>query len=92
VADPEDDDAPGFVVHIPVTATNPMSALELAHRISRLFTADPEVDVWGIAVSPDDDQSHRQHLYCDRLTGQDRRRRCGLRSGHFGGCVPRVDP
>jgi hypothetical protein len=84
-----DDESPGFVIHIPVTATDATSALDLAYRISKVFGTTPQVDVGCIAISCEDDQSRRQQLYCDRLTGPDRRR-CGLRSGHLRECVPRA--
>ncbi|MFY1625160.1 hypothetical protein ACN261_05590 [Micromonospora sp. WMMD723] len=75
-----------FVVHLPVTADDLVSAQGLARTITRALGFLPDVDRGGTTLSHEDAQPVRHWVYCDRpLTPG---RRCTRLADHPDDCAP----
>ncbi|MGX4658424.1 hypothetical protein ACWCHM_32595 [Micromonospora sp. SCSIO 07396] len=79
-----------FVVHLPVTADDLVSAQGLARAITRALGFLSNVDRGGTTLSREDAQSVRHWVYCDRpLTPA---QRCTRPADHPDACTPHPHP
>lgn len=78
------EEAPGYVIHLPVRVCTAASAVDLAYTVAAVLAALPEVDPGETTVSTVDDQNNRRHVFCD-LPLPDRTR-CSRPFAHPGAC------
>ncbi|WP_285789292.1 hypothetical protein [Micromonospora sp. NBRC 101691] len=77
-----------FVIHLPVTAADPIAAARLARVLARWASILPATDPGETTVSYEDEQGVRRRVFCDaRMPGG---RRCLLRLDHDGPCARRL--
>lgn len=84
-ADGVADDEAGWVIHLPIDVADVHAARALAETVVRMVDDHPLILGGAVTVSPEDHQSVRHQVYCDRLVSA-LGRRCELRDGHRGDC------
>ncbi|MEU4566322.1 hypothetical protein [Micromonospora sp. NPDC023956] len=80
----QDDDEPGYVIHLPVRVLDLPAATALAGRVADSLGFLPELDAGETTVSTADDQNNRRRVFCDLLLPD--RSRCPQRYRHPGPC------
>ena len=80
------DSAAGYVIHLPVTVSDLTAATHLAVTLGRSLRWLPYFDTGETTVTEEGDQRVHHRVFCDRRL--DAGRRCPLRDGHPGPCVP----
>lgn len=76
----EADDPCGYVMHVPVTATDLGAAMEVGREVVALLRHLTAVEAGSASVSPEGRPDRHHSLCCNRRLGGDRR--CLLPPGH----------
>ncbi|MCW3841106.1 hypothetical protein ONA70_13440 [Micromonospora yasonensis] len=79
-----DDEAPGYVIHLPVRVSDLAAATALAGTVATSLGFLGELDAGETTVSTADDQNNRHRVFCDLLLAD--RTRCPQRYDHEGPC------